>query len=107
LPYPEAVFSLQYFRQDPEPFYTLAQGLYPGTYKPTLTHTFLRLLQDKGVLLRCFTQNIDTLERMAGVTADNIVEAHGSFATARCIDCRVTVQTFVSRANVDSFQMKI
>jgi NAD-dependent histone deacetylase SIR2 len=87
LPYPEAVFSLQYFRQDPEPFYTLAQSLYPGSYKPTLTHSFMRLLQDRGMLLRVFTQNIDTLERIAGVEGDNIVEAHGSFAASRCIDC--------------------
>ena len=91
LPYPEAVFSLQYFRQDPEPFYTLAQSLYPGSYKPTLTHTFMRLLQDRGILLRVFTQNIDTLERIAGVTGENIVEAHGSFATSRCIDCAMEV----------------
>jgi NAD+-dependent protein deacetylase SIR2 len=56
-----------------------------------LAHTFLRLLQDKGILLRCFTQNIDTLERRAGVDADNIVEAHGSFATHKCIDCRLPV----------------
>lgn len=26
--------------------------------------------QDKGLLLRCFTQNIDTLERAAGVKAE-------------------------------------
>ena len=37
--------------------------------------------------MRCFTQNIDTLERIAGVEDDKIVEAHGSFATSRCIDC--------------------
>ena len=101
------MFSLQYFRQDPEPFYTLAQTLYPGTFKPTLTHTFMRLLQEKGILLRCFTQNIDTLERMAGVTAENIVEAHGSFATSRCIDCRLIVISPVSEVNVDSFRMRI
>lgn len=35
-----------------------------------------------------FTQNIDCLERTAGVPADLIVEAHGSFATQRCIDCK-------------------
>ena len=87
------MFSLQYFRQDPEPFYTLAQSLYPGTFKPTLTHTFIRLLQDKSILLRCFTQNIDTLERMAGVVHDNIVEAHGSFAESRCIDCKLHVSS--------------
>ena len=36
----------------------------------------------------CFTQNIDTLERRAGVPIDEIVEAHGSFATQRCIECK-------------------
>ncbi|KIK51065.1 hypothetical protein GYMLUDRAFT_408249 [Collybiopsis luxurians FD-317 M1] len=36
----------------------------------------------------CFTQNIDTLERRAGVSADKIIEAHRSFATQRCIKCR-------------------
>lgn len=34
-----------------------------------------------------FTQNIDCLERRAGVPADKIVEAHGSFATQSCIEC--------------------
>jgi NAD-dependent histone deacetylase SIR2 len=36
----------------------------------------------------CFTQNIDTLERRAGVPAEKIVEAHGSFATQKCIVCK-------------------
>jgi NAD-dependent histone deacetylase SIR2 len=31
-------------------------------------------------LLKLFTQNIDCLEREAGVPADMIIEAHGSFA---------------------------
>ena len=35
-------------------FYTLAKELYPGSYRPTLTHHFLRLLEQKGLLLRCF-----------------------------------------------------
>ncbi len=39
------------------------------------------------MLLKAFTQNIDCLEREAGVPGDKIVEAHGSFATQRCIDC--------------------
>jgi NAD-dependent histone deacetylase SIR2 len=38
-------------------------------------------------LLKAFTQNIDCLEREAGVPADAIVEAHGSFAGQSCIDC--------------------
>jgi NAD+-dependent protein deacetylase SIR2 len=77
LPYAEAVFSIEYFRENPEPFYTLAQELYPGKYRPTITHSFIRLLQDKGLLLKLFTQNIDCLEREAGVSDNKIIEAHG------------------------------
>lgn len=79
-------------------FYTLAKELLPGTHKPTPTHYFLRLvsralvarsrrshaapmqLQDKGLLLRIYTQNIDTLERVAGIDGDKLVEAHGCVA---------------------------
>ncbi|KAJ9628416.1 uncharacterized protein PV06_06516 [Exophiala oligosperma] len=88
LPYAEAVFDISYFRTNPYPFYTLAHELYPGKYRPTITHSFISLLHKKGKLLKLFTQNIDCLEREAGVPGDFIVEAHGSFATQRCIDCR-------------------
>jgi len=87
LPYPQAIFELDYFREKPLPFYTLAKALFPGNYYATPCHYFIRLLQEKGLLLRCFTQNIDTLERVAGVQGDKMVEAHGSFATAHCISC--------------------
>lgn len=87
LPYAEAVFDISYFRNNPYPFYTLAHELYPGKYRPTITHSFISLLQKKGLLHMLFTQNIDCLEREAGVSGDKIVEAHGSFATQRCIEC--------------------
>ncbi|KAL9621891.1 MAG: hypothetical protein Q9160_003712 [Pyrenula sp. 1 TL-2023] len=88
LPYAEAVFDISYFRHNPFPFYTLAHELYPGKYKPTVTHSFIRLLHDKGILMKLFTQNIDCLEREAGVPGEKIIEAHGSFATQHCIECR-------------------
>lgn len=88
LPTPEAVFQISFFRNNPVPFYTLAKEIYPGRYRPTLTHSFIKLLHSRGLLHTCFTQNIDTLERKAGVPEDKIVEAHGSFATQRCIDCK-------------------
>lgn len=88
LPYAEAVFDISFFRKNPEPFYTLAQELYPGKYRPTVTHSFIRLLHDKGLLLKCFTQNIDCLEREAGVPGESMVEAHGSFARQSCIECK-------------------
>ncbi|KAH7104162.1 NAD-dependent deacetylase sirtuin-2 [Auriculariales sp. MPI-PUGE-AT-0066] len=88
LPYPQAIFELKYFREHPEPFFALARELAPGSYRPTVTHSFIRLLAEKGMLQMCFTQNIDTLERQAGVPLDLIIEAHGSFAGQHCIDCK-------------------
>ncbi|KAL8170078.1 UNVERIFIED_CONTAM: NAD-dependent protein deacetylase sirtuin-3, mitochondrial [Gekko kuhli] len=88
IPYPEAIFELSYFFLNPKPFYMLAKELYPGNYRPNYAHYFLRLLLDKGLLLRLYTQNIDGLERVAGIPADKLVEAHGTFASATCTVCR-------------------
>ncbi|KAF4446127.1 NAD-dependent histone deacetylase SIR2 [Fusarium austroafricanum] len=88
LPYAEAVFDISYFRNHPEPFYVLANELYPGKFHPTVSHAFIALLAQKGLLQMLFTQNIDCLERRAGVPSDKIIEAHGSFATQRCIECK-------------------
>ncbi|KAK4074529.1 uncharacterized protein Triagg1_5125 [Trichoderma aggressivum f. europaeum] len=100
LPYAEAVFDIAYFRNHPEPFYVLAQELYPGKFHPTISHAFIALLAEKGLLQMLFTQNIDCLERAAGVPADKIVEAHGSFATQRCIECKVEFPDAEMRAHV-------
>ncbi|KAJ5894474.1 NAD-dependent protein deacetylase hst2-1 [Penicillium taxi] len=87
---PEDVFDIEFFRENPKPFYALARELYPGRYRPTVAHAFIKLLHDKKMLLKHFTQNIDCLERQAGVPGEYIIEAHGSFATQRCIDCKET-----------------
>ncbi|KAM6494480.1 Sir2 family histone deacetylase Hst2 [Amanita muscaria] len=88
LPTPEAVFDIEFFKHNPKPFYVLAKELRPGKFRPTLTHSFVQLIHEKGLLLKCFTQNIDTLERRAGIPDDKLVEAHGSFASQRCIRCK-------------------
>ncbi|KAF9418334.1 NAD-dependent protein deacetylase sirtuin-2 [Podila epigama] len=87
LPYPEAVFDISFFRDTPGPFYRLAKELFPGNYRPTLTHYLLPLLAKKKLLLRSYTQNIDMLERLTGIDEDLLVEAHGGFSSSRCIDC--------------------
>eukprot|EP01087_Luapelamoeba_hula_P013817 TRINITY_DN3983_c0_g1_i3.p1 TRINITY_DN3983_c0_g1~~TRINITY_DN3983_c0_g1_i3.p1 ORF type:complete len:301 (+),score=49.50 TRINITY_DN3983_c0_g1_i3:453-1355(+) len=88
LPHPTAVFELPFFKTNPKPFFILAKELYPGNYAPTKCHYFIRMLDEKGVLLRNFTQNIDTLEREAGMNPEQLVEAHGSFGGAACISCK-------------------
>jgi NAD-dependent SIR2 family protein deacetylase len=67
----------------------LAKELWPGmSFSPTLTHSFLKVLSDKGLLLRLYTQNIDGLEFLAGIPEELLVECHGHFRTAACIDCK-------------------
>jgi NAD-dependent SIR2 family protein deacetylase len=51
--------------------------MFPGSYRPTPVHFFVALLAQKQLLLRNYTQNIDTLERVAGVPPELLVEAHG------------------------------
>ncbi|EDW96125.1 NAD-dependent protein deacetylase Sirt2 [Drosophila yakuba] len=88
LPHPTAIFDLDYFEKNPAPFFALAKELYPGSFIPTPAHYFVRLLNDKGLLQRHYTQNIDTLDRLTGLPEDKIIEAHGSFHTNHCIKCR-------------------
>ncbi|KAK9447141.1 DHS-like NAD/FAD-binding domain-containing protein [Limtongia smithiae] len=102
LPYAEAVFDIDYFRRKPEAFYMLAQELYPGKFRPTMFHSFLKLLEDRGVLRRVYTQNIDTLEEIAGVSPEKVVYAHGSFATNHCIDCHKEM----SKVDIEAFMKK-
>ncbi|KAJ6232359.1 nad-dependent protein deacetylase sirtuin-2 [Anaeramoeba flamelloides] len=88
LPYPEAIFDIRYFKKNPFPFFKLSKKLFPGNFVPTKTHYFFKLLQKKGILRRIFTQNIDTLERVAGISDQYLVEAHGSFGKATCVKCQ-------------------
>lgn len=54
---------------------------------PSPSHYFLSLLEQKKLLLRVYTQNIDGLEEKAGVSSKKIVYAHGSLNTSSCLTC--------------------
>lgn len=85
LPNPEAIFTLDFFRERPAAFYELAKEMWPGNFSPTTAHYFIKLLHDKGILLRCYSQNIDSLERQAGLPEAKLVAAHGNFDKAHVI----------------------
>ncbi|CAL1545658.1 unnamed protein product [Lymnaea stagnalis] len=85
LPDPQAMFDIHFFRSDPRPFFKFAKEIYPGQFQPSPCHHFIRLIEGKGKLLRNYTQNIDTLEQVAGI--QKVVQCHGSFATATCAVC--------------------
>ena len=90
LPYPEAIFDVQYYATKPQAFLKLAKEIWPGQDngpKPTLTHSFIKLLQGNRMLRRIYTQNIDGLESIVGIDDEKLVECHGHFRSASCIRC--------------------
>lgn len=98
---PESVFDLEYFRSNPDAFYTLAQELYPSPQRPpTTAHLLLKLLFDHGILRRVYTQNIDGLERQAGLPSELVVPCHGSFDRAHCVECGIDHDAAIIRDSI-------
>ena len=85
---PQEVFDISIFREDPTIFYSVAKDILPSSKRFSPTHAFIRLLQDRDKLLTNFTQNIDNLEGHAGILPGKLIQCHGSFATATCIECK-------------------
>ncbi|XP_068183234.1 NAD-dependent protein deacetylase sirtuin-1 isoform X1 [Antennarius striatus] len=98
LPDPQAMFDIEYFRRDPRPFFKFAKEIYPGQFQPSPCHRFISMLDKQGKLLRNYTQNIDTLEQVAGV--QRIIQCHGSFATASCLVCKHKVDCEAVREDI-------
>jgi len=89
LPSPQHMFDIEYFAENQKPFYSFVGELLPKpTTLPTKTHHLLKLLSEKGLLSRVYTQNIDMLERIVGIPSQKIIECHGTMATASCAKCK-------------------
>jgi len=85
---PECVFEINYFKTNPKPFFELGAEIFTSKkYKPTPTHYFIKLLDQKGLLLRLYTQNIDGLEAESGLSDEKVTYAHGSFNKSHCLAC--------------------
>nr|CAD2161295.1 unnamed protein product [Meloidogyne enterolobii] len=103
LPDPHSMFDIDFFRRNPRPFYAFAKEIFPGQFRPSISHKFIKFLEEEGKLLRNYTQNIDTLERLAGI--NNLIECHGSFARSTCLNCKNEIDSEEIRENV--FQKKV
>ncbi|KAK8864464.1 hypothetical protein IAR55_001713 [Kwoniella newhampshirensis] len=81
-------------------FYTFIAELFLScaAAQPTRTHHFIRKLEQKGKLLRSYTQNVDGLERRMGIESGGRgkglkkkdtknVELHGDLGRVRCVLC--------------------
>jgi len=101
LPFPEAVFTLEYLKEKPEAFYTVAKELLSYKASPTIAHYFIKMMADDGTLLVNYTQNIDGLETQAGIDPKYLVEAHGHLRSAHCVECHkeMPINEFLSHVN--------
>ena len=101
LPDPQAIFDIEYFRDDPRPFYQLAKkimfkdltGAKCASRQPSPTHQFIAALEASGRLLRCYTQNIDGLEAAAGVSSTRL---------RYCTDTQLPMQIRHARSHIFS-----
>ncbi|KAF8644752.1 hypothetical protein AX16_008296 [Volvariella volvacea WC 439] len=100
---PQQMFDINYFKENPAVFYSFARSvhlspveepifdyiktvgsqIYPSNFIPSPCHRFIKAIETEG---RNYTQNIDTLETLVGVK--NVLQCHGSFATATCLICK-------------------
>ncbi len=80
LPSPEALYDINYFRKNPVPYFTFSGKKGYRAMSPTKAHSFIFMLEQLEILNLAVTQNIDGLEKRAGVT--KLVELHGNTSTA-------------------------
>jgi NAD-dependent SIR2 family protein deacetylase len=86
VPYPEALFDIDYFENDPRPFFSLSRDLLSTEITPSTTHKMIKKLEDLGKLKYVVTQNIDMLHEKSG--NKNVLACHGSYETGTCRSCK-------------------
>lgn len=83
----EDILSIGFFERKPEIFYQWAKDVWykVDQYQPTIVHTTLAKMEQKGYLESLYTQNIDMLHERAG--SKRVYDVHGSVAHHHCPNC--------------------
>lgn len=88
---PTAVVDIRLFSANQFPYLEVRRPFILGTaerqWKATLSHFFVQVLYDKGLLQRLYSQNIDGLDFQMMLPEDKIVNLHGSLAEIQCEFC--------------------
>jgi NAD-dependent deacetylase len=87
---PMAVATIDAFHRDTKRFWDFYRPRFHdlADKEPNPAHGALAELERRGLLDAVITQNIDRLHRKAG--SDEVIEVHGSIATASCTSCAAT-----------------
>mmetsp|Transcript_12396 Transcript_12396/g.18510 ORF Transcript_12396/g.18510 Transcript_12396/m.18510 type:complete len:368 (-) Transcript_12396:127-1230(-) len=91
---PTSVVSWEIFRENQFPYMELRRPFILGTadmkWKPTLGHFFIRVCEEKKLLRRLYTQNIDGLDYPLNIPNKKIIPLHGTMGKASCEFCGAT-----------------
>ena len=84
--------NLQYYLADPEvrkrTWQSRVSGEFDwGSVEPNAGHFALVELEKRGKLHILVTQNVDGLHQKAGVSADRVIEVHGTLQEFMCMAC--------------------
>lgn len=73
---PPYIVNIKLFRKNPLPMWEYKRkwilDSLDSPYKPTFAHWFIYLCQKKGVLQRVYTQNIDGIDLLTGLTSQSL-----------------------------------
>ena len=83
----EKIFDIEYFRRDPSFYYRASADFIYNVHErsPSIVHTTLARLEQKGWLKSIITQNIDLLHQKGG--SRRVIEIHGSPSVHYCLHC--------------------
>ena len=81
---PELLFNRSFIKDNPKPFYTLVKEFIGNEYEPSDAHYLPVLFKNKGLLMKYYTQNIDSLDLKAGLDSPYLIECHGHMRTSSC-----------------------
>ena len=97
---PTYVVSWAIFSKNPLPYLEMRRpfilGLHDSSiWKPTIYHFFTSLLEDKNLLIRHYSQNIDGLDFKVAVPSVKLIPVHGSLSQVSCEGCGAEMDTSV------------
>ncbi len=82
-----SIFTLETFMKDPRQFVEWVSKKLQKPRVPTASHRLIAELAERGILLRCYTANIDSVESAAGVPQSLIHYIRGNLETSSCSGC--------------------
>ena len=84
---PDLLFNRKFIKNNPKPFFTLVKEFISKDYNPSISHYLSVLFNKKSLLMKYYTQNIDSLDLKAGLIPPYLIECHGHMRTATCQNC--------------------